>query len=151
MESGTFQTATEVGVVLRGNWDDRFHGYPGSVQVIVTYTLTNENEWMIAYHAITDEMTPLTLTNHTYFNLTGEVTSSVAGHHVQMKSDGYLELDQELIPTGFIDSGNGGPFDFSRGRLIESGIGSGHKQNQIAGGGYDHTSYWKRAQAYMLV
>ncbi|WP_078393184.1 aldose epimerase family protein [Shouchella patagoniensis] len=143
----SFQTDTEVGVVLQGSWNDRAYNYPGSVQVTVTYTLTNDNEWIIAYQAITDEMTPLTLTNHTYFNLTGDRTHSIAGHQVQMKSEGYLELDEELIPTGLIDSGNGGPFDFSRERLIKSGSGSGHKQNQVAGDGYDHYFLLKKGSA----
>src|SRR5699024_12847530 len=75
-------------------------GYPGTVDVTVTYTLTNDNEFSIDYEAVSDKNTILTLTNHTYFNLNGQLKENVGNHTVEMNSDRILELDNELIPTG---------------------------------------------------
>lgn len=73
-------------------------GYSGNLNVSVTYTLTEENEVIIEYTATTDRATYVNLTNHSYFNLNG--TGSILGHHLQIASDSYLELDSNLVPTG---------------------------------------------------
>src|SRR5699024_9090444 len=71
-----------------------------TIDVTVTYTLTNDNEFSINYEAVSDMDTILTLTNHTYFNLNGRLKENVGNHTVKMNSDQILELDNELIPTG---------------------------------------------------
>lgn len=133
-----FQNEYEAGITLFHTSADHTDGYPGYVEVTVTYTLNNKNELLIDYHATTTKKTILTLTNHTYFNLTGNLRDTVKNHQVQINSDQFLELDKSLIPTGNCIDVTNTPFDFRSGRQLSAGIDSSCQQNQIAGSGYDH-------------
>jgi aldose 1-epimerase len=113
-------------------------GYPGNLTIEVTYLLNNDNELSIHYEALTDEKTLVTLTNHSYFNLSGNVQRNIVNHTLTLKSNSFLELDEELIPTGRILEVENTPFDFTRGRKIKEGIVSEHPQNILVGEGYDH-------------
>ncbi len=113
-------------------------GYPGNVNIKVTYTLNNQNELTIHYSGISDEKTLLNMTNHSYFNLSGNIKSDILHHTLSIKSDKFLELNDELLPTGELLDVPGTPFDFTSERLIQSGVESNHPQNQLAGQGYDH-------------
>lgn len=136
--SNPFQTEDTVGVVLSHTSADCEGGYPGTLEVTVTYTLTNNNELIVDYTAMSDQTTPLTLTNHSYFNLSGNMAQTIHNHHVTIACDEFVELDHELIPTGKkLDVANT-PFDFRTGRLIADGIDSTFTQNIIATHGYDH-------------
>jgi aldose 1-epimerase len=117
---------------------DGEEGYPGNLQMRVTYTLTNQNELLIRYHAVTDQPTIVNVTNHSYFNLSGNARRDILDHQLQLQSDQFLELDAELIPTGKLLNVEGTPFDFRRGRKVRSGLLSAHNQNQLVGRGYDH-------------
>ncbi|WP_223589050.1 aldose epimerase family protein [Neobacillus bataviensis] len=117
---------------------DGDEGYPGNLHIQVTYTLNNNNEFTIHYASQTDKKTLLTVTNHAYFNLSGDLKRDIVNHTLTIKSDQFLELDQEFIPTGiFVDVKNT-PFDFTSERIIETGIASDHPQNVLVGNGYDH-------------
>src|SRR5699024_6679467 len=94
-------------------------------------------EFSINYEAVSDMDTILTLTNHTYFNLNGQLKESVGNHTVKMNRDRVLELDNELIPTGKQLDGSGTPFDFKSGRQLKDGFLTAKTQKKIAGGGYD--------------
>jgi len=113
-------------------------GYPGNVKMKVTYTLNNKNDILLAYEGQSDQKTLLNLTNHTYFNLSGNLKRDVLDHSLKIKSDQFVELDEELIPTGKILSVENTPFDFKKGRKIKDGVLSSNPQNIIAGNGYDH-------------
>jgi aldose 1-epimerase len=113
-------------------------GYPGNINVSVIYRLTNDNELILDYEAATDQATPFTLTNHTYFNLSGEAKETIHHHEVTIDSHRFLELDEELIPTGTILQTAGTSFDFHQGRRLHDGIMAQNDQNIIAGHGYDH-------------
>lgn len=113
-------------------------GYPGNVKVTVTYTLTQNNQLQLHYRATTDEDTPLTLTNHSYFNLTGDLSNTIHEHHITMDSDQFVELDMNLIPTGEILDVSNTPYDFKRGRKLKDGIMADSEQNKIVGNGYDN-------------
>lgn len=117
---------------------DGEEGYPGNLDTSIIYLLSNSNELTITYRAKTDRKTPVNLTNHSYFNLSGNVKRDCCEHILQVESDSFLELGPDLIPTGKMLNPKGTPFDFNQGRLLQSGIKSSHPQNVLAGNGYDH-------------
>lgn len=113
-------------------------GYPGNLKVKVRYTIDNQYKFTISYEGSSDATTLLNLTNHTYFNLSGNGKRDILNHVLTMKSDRYLELNDELIPTGNVIPVHNTPFDFQKGREIVTGVTSSHSQNVLAGNGYDH-------------
>lgn len=133
-----FQDEDTVGVKLMHTSPAGEGGYPGNVNITVTYTLSNNDELIIDYHATTDSKTALTLTNHTYFNLTGNLVDTIANHNVTMNCNLFLELDSDLIPTGQLVDVSGSPFDFRSGRKLLEGFHTSSYHSRIAGEGYDH-------------
>lgn len=117
---------------------DGEEGYPGNLEVIVTYTLNNQNEFKISYDGKSDKKTVVNLTNHSYFNLSGNLSRDILNHQLTLKSNQFLELTPDLIPTGTILDVGGTAFDFQNGRKIKDGVAANHPQNKIAGAGYDH-------------
>lgn len=89
-------------------------GYPGNVDIKVTYTLTDRTALRIDYEATTDGPTPLSLTNHSYFNLAGESASRVEDHLVQIHADHWVPTDDNMTLSGKVDSVAGRPNDFTK-------------------------------------
>ncbi|MFS0862635.1 aldose epimerase family protein [Fredinandcohnia sp. 179-A 10B2 NHS] len=127
-----------VGVEFSYRSPDGELGFPGNVDMIVRYTLNNENEVLITYEGTTDQKTILNVTNHSYFNLSGDVKRDVLDHTLRMNSSQFLELDEEFLPTGNYLEVENTPFDFRTGRQIRDGVTSSHQQNKLVGEGYDH-------------
>jgi len=122
------------GVFVRFELDspDGEGGFPGNLKATVTYGITKSNEIIADYRAKVDEPCPVNLTNHAYFNLAGEGKGNILSHDVTLYSSSYLEIDDELIPTGKIKQVKDTPFDFTTRRKI---------MNEVSGGsfsGYDH-------------
>lgn len=116
---------------------DGEEGYPGKLTTEVYYHLTDSNEVRIDYKAITDKPTVVNLTQHAYFNLSGDHSKDILGHSLQIVADGYLPVDKNLIPTGKIEKVENTPFDFTLERVIGERIGDQHEQ-LVFGKGYDH-------------
>lgn len=100
---------------------DGANGFPGEMKTTVTYTL-EDNRLVIDYDAVSDKKTPICLTNHLYFNLTGDASKTVLGHALWVNADSFTPADSELIPTGEIVSVEGTSLDFRTPKLIGKDI-----------------------------
>jgi aldose 1-epimerase len=109
-----FTEKNAVGVKFSYLSKDGEEGYPGNLEVVCTYILTNDNELKISYWAKTDKATPIDLTNHTYWNLADAGNDSILEHQVQVFADRYIVTDHEYIPSGEIRSVHNTPFDFTQ-------------------------------------
>lgn len=112
---------------------DGEEGYPGTLSIEVTYTLNDNNEVKIDYLATTDKATPVNLTNHSYFNLSGNNRNSILDHEIMIIADQYTVVDKDLTPTGQLKYVKGSEMDFTTPKKIGVDI-----LKVKEGGGYDH-------------
>ena len=110
---------------------DGEEGYPGNLKTTVKFTLTDDDELQIVYDAETDKPPTVNLTNHSYFNLTGDVSNTILNHSLMIDADRYTPVDATLIPTGQLAPVKGTPFDFTKAEKIGARIAA-------VKGGYDH-------------
>lgn len=104
------------------------NNFPGNLWVKVTYTLTEENEWIIDYEAKTDAPTLFNPTNHVYFNLTGDIKQSIVNHELYLNSEFYASLGEENLPSGNLEKVEGTPFDFTTPKQVKEAVLSDHPQ-----------------------
>jgi aldose 1-epimerase len=126
-----------LGLELKYVSKDMEEGYPGNLDVTVTYILTEDNALRIDYLAITDKKTVLNLTNHSYFNLKDAGASPILDHFIKLNADKFTPVDETLIPTGELRSVENTPFDFRQPHTIGERINAENEQIKF-GGGYDH-------------
>lgn len=117
--------------------EDGEEGYPGTLNVEVVYSFSDEGELKIEYTAKSDRDTVVNLTNHAYFNLEGHAAGDISEHLLQLNADRFTPVDKECLPTGEIREVQGTPMDFRRLTPIGQGLRSGDEQIENVGG-YDH-------------
>jgi aldose 1-epimerase len=125
------------GVELTYLAKDQEEGYPGNLQLKVTYKLTDDDQLIIDYFATTDKATPVNVTQHTYFNLKGEGNGTILDHELMLNAKHYTPVDEGLIPTGEIAAVQDTPFDFTTPKPIGRDIEQENEQLKF-GLGYDH-------------
>jgi aldose 1-epimerase len=138
--------ALEDGVTFTYLSRDGEEGYPGNLQVKVSYRLNDQHELTVEYEATTDKPTVVNLSQHSYFNLASQGTRDILEHEIEIDADRYTPVDATLIPTGEIAPVEGTPFDFRKATAIGARIGEGHIQVKY-GSGYDHNFVLNRNAA----
>ena len=124
-------------LILRYKSIDKEEGYPGNLDIKVTYTLTNEDELKVRYEAETDKKTIVNLTQHSYFNLSSGLSTDVLAHEITIDADYFLPVDKTLIPTGELRDVGQTPFDFREYKAVGDDIDLQDTQLTY-GNGYDH-------------
>ena len=112
--------------------------FPGNLNVKVTYTLTDDNAIDIQYNATTDKPTVINMTNHSYFNLSGDPTSDNSDHVLYINADNYTPVNAKLIPLGNIETVKGTPMDFTTPKTIGQDINQTDFEQIKLGNGFDH-------------
>lgn len=126
-----------VGVKFAYRSVDGEEGYPGNLDCVVTYWLTEKNELELEYSAKTDKATPINLTNHCYFNLRGHNGGDILGHEMMLNASRFTPVDETLIPTGELRPVKGTPMDFTTPAPIGARVNAADEQIKF-GLGYDH-------------
>ncbi len=144
----TYPLTSSVGPQLQLRYvsADGDEGFPGEVRASVTYTLSDDNELRLDYHASTDKPTHINLTSHLYFNLAGHHNGDILDHQLTLGADSFTPVDSSLISNGELRSVDGTPMDFRKPTPIGARIDTDDEQLQF-GGGYDHNWVLNRTGA----
>jgi aldose 1-epimerase len=141
----TFQNAHDAGLTLRLVSPDGDQGFPGTLTLDITYTLTDNNDFRIDYRATTDKDTVLNLTNHTYYNMAGNGSGNVENQLMTIMADHVTPTDPYQVPTGEFANVAGTPFDFRSPTPIGAHIRSTDPQ-MLIGRGYDHNYVLRKSK-----
>lgn len=131
------ETVEDMRVTFLLHSADGDQGYPGNLDMRVTYEMTEENELRITYDGVPDQDTVINMTNHSYFNLNGHNSGNILGHQVTLYADYFTLADKESIPTGEFVDVTGTPMDFRNTHAIGDDIDADYEAIRF-GGGYDH-------------
>ena len=141
----TFQHAGDAGVTFHLVSPDGDQGFPGTLTIDLTYTLTDNNDFRIDYKATTDKDTVVNLTNHTYYNLAGNGSGNVENQILTLMSDEITPTDAYQVPLGTVANVAGTPFDFRNPTPIGAHLRSSDPQ-MLIGRGYDHNYILRKSK-----
>lgn len=131
-------SATDSTLTLAMDSPDGDNGFPGNVKATVTYTLRPDNSLAIDYAATTDKPTVINMTNHSYFNLSGDASTPVTDNLLTVNASGYTPVDSTFMTTGEILAVEGTPMDFRQPRAVGENIKDFDDEQIKNGNGYDH-------------
>lgn len=134
----TFEQENKSGIVFTYTSADMEEGFPGELQLEVIYILDDEDRWTIEYKAVSSKTTIINLTQHTYFNLSGNLSTTIHEHELQLLAEYYLPVTPMQVPTGELQKVAGTVFDFSHFKTIGKDIHQPDEQLERSGG-YDHS------------
>jgi aldose 1-epimerase len=129
--------ATDSKIIFNYMSKDGEQGFPGNLNVTMTYELTDGNEFVIEYYATTDRRTVVNLTHHSFFNLRGEGRGGINDHLLAINADHYTPVNVQMLPTGEVHAVDGTPMDFRSPKAIGHHLESDFEQ-LVHGKGYDH-------------
>lgn len=129
---------TESSITFALHSPDGDQGYPGAVDITVTYTLTEDNSVQIDYDAVPKEDTIINMTNHSFFNLNGHASGNILEQEIWVDADAFTPTNVKLIPTGEIAPVDGTPMDFRVKKAVGRDIQDDYEPLVYGGGGYDH-------------
>ncbi|MEP6684868.1 MAG: aldose epimerase family protein [Parafilimonas sp.] len=132
------QQSNDSSVTLTYLSKDMEEGYPGNLNVKVTYTVLSNQQLEINYEATTDKPTVLNLTNHSYFNLNEQGSGTINDHLFMINASTFTPVDSTLIPTGKFEAVKGTPFDFLTPKTLAATVDDSSNQQIKFGRGYDH-------------
>ena len=134
----TVESVSDSSLVLTLDSPDGEAGFPGNLRVQVAYTLTSDNGLNINYSATTDKSTVINLTNHSYFNISGNPAQSIDNEIITINASEYIPIDSTFIPLGELASVENTPFDFRYGKSIADALGDESHPQLHNGKGIDH-------------
>ena len=128
---------------------DMEEGFPGNLKVTVDYILNNDDELIINYSGVSDKKTLINLTNHSYFNLSGNLKEDILKHKLTIKASKVAYVNDEVVPTGIVPNVDGTVFDFTEGKLV--GLDIKRDTEQIKNcGGYDHPFILDKTESFNI-
>ncbi len=142
------RTVTQAGIELEYFSKDNEEGFPGNLKASVTYLLNDKNELIVQYKATTDKATPISLTNHSYFNLSGFENNSIYNHELKINAEEYTEKNKNNQPTGKFVSVDNTIFDFRSPKKIGTNINDDELKNDK---GYDHNFVLKHNHSKEII
>lgn len=148
-QAATFQQAGKSGIIFKYISPHLEEGFPGELQLEVIYTLDEEDVWTIEYKAVCNKTTLVNLTQHTYFNLSGNPASSIDAHELKMISQYYLPVNDQQVPTGELAAVSNTAFDFTTFKTMAADILQDDEQLKLSNG-YDHSFILEREHSPVL-
>ncbi len=133
-----FTEAGKTGIIFKYTSPHLEEGFPGELQLEVIYSLDEEDNWTVEYKAVSDKTTLVNLTQHTYFNLSGNLPGNIDEHELQMPAKCYLPVNNLQVPTGVLATVSETPFDFTQFKKIGKDIFDDNEQLELSNG-YDHS------------
>lgn len=144
-----FKKNTESGIVFKYTSPHLEEGFPGELQLEVIYTLDDYNIWNVEYKATSSKTTLINITQHSYFNLSGNLSESIDKHEMKIISNYYLPVNNLQVPTGKLEEVIYTPFDFTTFKQVGQDINQDNEQLKLSGG-YDHSFVLEKEQSPFL-
>ncbi|RYY60432.1 MAG: galactose mutarotase [Chitinophagaceae bacterium] len=148
-DAAAFSNETGNGIVFRYTSPDLEEGFPGEFRLEVIYTLDDNDQWTIEYKGISDKTTLVNLTQHAYFNLSGDPSTNIDDHEFRIFSDHYLPVNGLQVPTGELAEVHDTPFDFTHFKKVASDLLTDNEQ-LVLSNGYDHSFVLETEHSHAL-